>query len=386
MCVISSQYQLSDIDVKVNTLDTMQALKTTWLNVQMRSHPNAFLSWAWIESLCAIQPSQYLILTAECDSKVVGIGIVFIKHIVLLKTFKIKQAYLHRYGQQELDQVWVEYNDFMVEKNASPIIKEAMLNYVFEHKLADEFMIGMSSEQALQPYSLVHANVRCIMESPGYQANLEHCDSLNDYFKTLSRNTRSQINRTRKLLEKEGQIHLTEALSVSQKHAYLKEISEIHKQRWNDSTYGSGFSNHHFVDFHQRLNNDRSEQSVTKIFELKLDTKILGFVYLLVQEDKWLFYLSALNYHPDKRVKIGLLFHSLVIEKAISEGIKHYDFLAGEARYKQSMSNTELYIQKIVCFYSDRFILRFMQRLRKSKLWINMHIISRIFPKKMMSP
>ena len=386
MCVITNRYQLSDIDVKVNIIDTMEAFKKTWLNLQTRSHPNAFLSWSWIENLCAIKPNQYFILTAECDNKVVGIGVIHIKYVVFLKIFKIKQAYLNRYGQQEPDQIWIEYNDFMVDRMAASITKEAMLNFVFKHELADEFIIGMSDEQSLRPYSLAHSNVRYIMESPGYIANLENCHCLDDYLNTLSRNTRSQIKRTRKLLEKDGEIQLTEAHSTDQKNSFLKQMSEIHKQRWNDSTYGSGFSNNHFNDFHQRLINDDPEQNVTKILELKLDNKILGFIYLLVQEDKWLFYLSALNYHPDKRVKVGLLFHSIVIQKAIDEGINNYDFLAGEARYKQSMSNTPPYAQKLACYYSDRYILHVMHRLRKIKSLFNLHVLPRIFSTKIISP
>lgn len=385
MSVISKQYQLSDIDVKVNTIDTMEALKTTWLNLQIRSHSNAFLSWSWIESFCAIQPNEYLILTAEYNDKIVGIGILHIKHVVLFKIFKIKQAYLNRFGQQDLDQIWIEYNDFMVEKVNASIIKEAMLNFVFKYKVADEFIIGMTNEQSLQPYSLVNYNVRYMMESPGYLASLAHCSSLDDYLKTLSRNTRSQINRTHKLLKEQGDIQLTEALSTDQKHSFLKHTSEIHKQRWNHSTYGSGFNNQHFVDFHQRLINDVPEQNVTKIFELRLNNEVLGFIYLLVQKDKWLFYLSALNYHPDKRVKIGLLFHSMLIEKAINEGISNYDFLAGEAQYKQSMTNTPPYVQSLACYYNDKYILHFVQGLRKVKSLIDLHILPHIFSTKTIS-
>ncbi|MBV1921000.1 MAG: GNAT family N-acetyltransferase, partial [Pseudomonadales bacterium] len=40
------------------------------------------------------------------------------------------------------------------------------------------------------------------------------------------------------------------------------------------------------------------------------------------------------------KLKPGLVFHSLCINHALSSGKNAYDFLGGEAQYKQSLANT----------------------------------------------
>jgi len=74
-----------------------------------------------------------------------------------------------------------------------------------------------------------------------------------------------------------------------------------------------------------------------------------------------------LHFNGDNRIKVGLVIHSLVIEQAIKQGIIVYDFLAGEAQYKNSLSNAQPYEQHIYCFYRNKPLLIIREQLRKFK-------------------
>jgi hypothetical protein len=55
-----------------------------------------------------------------------------------------------------------------------------------------------------------------------------------------------------------------------------------------------------------------------------------------------------------------------------------YDFLAGEAQYKNSLSNAQPYEQHIYCFYRNKPLLLFREWLRKWKRKIFDVLISRL--------
>ncbi len=75
---------------------------------------------------------------------------------------------------------------------------------------------------------------------------------------------------------------------------------------------------------------------------------------------------------------MGLVIHSLVIEQAIKQGVTVYDFLAGEAQYKNSLSNAPPYEQHIYCYYRNTSLLLFREQLRKCKRIIFGEVFSRM--------
>jgi CelD/BcsL family acetyltransferase involved in cellulose biosynthesis len=157
------------------------------------------------------------------------------------------------------------------------------------------------------------------------------------------------------------------AKNSTEKNIILKNIADLHRIKWRSTVYGSGFDNPCFYQFHQALIQDEQSSQHCRLYTLYQDDITLGHVYILTQGDRWSFYLSALNFNPDNRIKVGLVLHSLVIEQAIREGVTIYDFLAGEAQYKSSLSNTQPYKQNIYCFYRNKPLLLIREQLRKVK-------------------
>jgi hypothetical protein len=100
---------------------------------------------------------------------------------------------------------------------------------------------------------------------------------------------------------------------------------------------------------------------------LSLNEQKLAFIYLLKDNDCWYFYLSAIKSFEDNRIKVGLVAHLMIIEDAIKNSIKKYDFLAGEARYKRSLSNQSGSTQQLVCYYRPSALLKFRQKIRTLK-------------------
>jgi hypothetical protein len=66
-----------------------------------------------------------------------------------------------------------------------------------------------------------------------------------------------------------------------------------------------------------------------------------AYLYNFVSGDRVHFYLSGVNYGVSHAIRPGMLAHWMAIEKNLSEGKSLYDFLAGDARYKRSLSTGE---------------------------------------------
>ena len=358
--------------ISSQSVEDFPDLEITWRDLESRAKPSVFLSWSWIKHMLNLEQCGLKVLCVETEEKVIGLCLFCIRETRIFNLLTIKQSYINRYGTEDLDQIWIEYNDFLVDASQGLTIKKAMLEYFFVNNLADEVILGMSDTQSARDLSatLPEIKTRSIIQSFGYLTDLHNCESLEHYLDTLSKNTRAQIKRSYKLLRQSGQLELHEATTISEKLDFFRCAGERHRQRWANTEFGTGFNNPKFVKFHEALIADPHQQHATRLFKLSLDTNELGYIYILTQENKWLFYLSALNFHHDNRIKLGLVFHCFIIEQAIKNKVLCYDFLAGNARYKQSLSNKALYEQDLICFYKKTVVLNLINLMRdvKSKL------------------
>ncbi|MDC2890009.1 hypothetical protein [Psychrosphaera algicola] len=104
-----------------------------WFTVAQTAIPNIFLSWPWIDSWLSLLKDQNdtYVITASNHNQCVGIGIFVEKHVTRHGFFKSKQWYLHRTGDDKLDQIWIEKNNFLVSDQNSRQITSAMWQHLF---------------------------------------------------------------------------------------------------------------------------------------------------------------------------------------------------------------------------------------------------------------
>ena len=360
------------VDVELHENWELPDLEQQWLALEEQAIANAFLSWAWIKPWLQVCSSKPLLITAKLNNTTVGLGLLHHRSQQLFPGLCINKLWLHRTGRIKEDQIWIEHNDFLLDKRYSESVRSKLVGCLLsEQSPFDEIFLGLVTSSVADQVTKSFPDYRTDISSSTYLTQLSGFDSLECYLASLSKNSRSQIVRSKKLLEeKYGVVAVKAAQSVAEKEAYLLEMAELHRQRWGASEYGSGFDNPIFTQFHRDLVLNDSDNQSTLIFCLQSGKQTLGYIYLLTDAENWKFYLSALNLEDDNRIKVGLLFHALVIEKAIQAGVKYYDFLAGEARYKNSLSDITDY-QRMLCVYRPKPLLRLREKLRTIKrFWI----------------
>lgn len=351
------------------TLEDKSLLAEKWTELFTRSQNGIFLDWNWMSAWLASIPSPAIVVEAKTNEKSVGLGLLCCNtKRILFNSFEIKQLWLHKHGDDEIDQTWIEHNDFLLDSQYEDATREVMLSYI-QTQLGNwhEFYLGMSQTSIQEKFEDVLGSPRILVSTSDFSVDLEEMQNVSDYLTSLSKNTRSQINRSKKLLAELGTVILTTAETKQEKQTCFEKLSQLHQQKWRHTELGSGFDNPVFVNFHKTLIFEDVNNSYTNIYALELDGVALALVYLLKTNKGWYFYLSGIQTHPDNKIKIGLLIHTLVIEQAIKHGINKYSFLAGDARYKQSMSNVSEECQSLVCYSQPSRLLKLIEKLRQFK-------------------
>ena len=354
--------------IKHYRLEDIERLEILWNGLYKQSTANVFLSWPWIQAWINTLSTAPIVLTAHQDGTCVGLALFTQRSVKTVIGVKINQLWLHRSGEQARDQMWIEHNDFLLSEKNHREIRLAMLEYLLKRQyLWHELYVGLTRSDITNEFMACLPHYREVLSSADFEVNLCNKKHIDEYLSELSKNTRAQIRRTEKLLSQSGDLSFTHADNEAQKFNYLQEIAKLHKEKWENTEFGSGFNNPIFERFHQQLIFEPEPSNVTHLYCLRVNNEPLAYIYVLKDDNAWYFYLSAIKSHTDNRVKIGLLAHTYVLKEAIAQNISKYSFLAGEARYKRSLSNMPETNQKLMCFYQPTLLMSLRELMRKSK-------------------
>ncbi|WP_026377135.1 GNAT family N-acetyltransferase [Aestuariibacter salexigens] len=337
-------------------------LKRIWSTLFQESNASTFLSWPWIKAMLKTCGDDTLILVATLNVKTVGCGIVS-----FTKGINTKKAFLHRSGKQELDQVWTEYNDFLLHKDYVKEARLALIDYCVANLQWNEFVIGASCKDAVSAFKLHPLIERTEWLSQCFYVNLVNYKSDSDYLASLSRNTRYQIKRSLKEFNDLGTLSIERADSTETALSWISDAAPHHIKRWTGTRVGSGFTNPQFVQFHERFIRNAFEQDMIDILRISAGDNIISYLYNFVEGPIIRFYLSSNVYENDaSQARPGLVAHFLAIRYYLNAGKKIYDFMGGESRYKLSLSDSSRPIE-LVRFYRDNFKNKLLNKARVFK-------------------
>ncbi|WP_085300408.1 GNAT family N-acetyltransferase [Cognaticolwellia mytili] len=380
MNVKSKQIDPPIIQVTVKPLLAKQIkfLKEKWLTLEAKSSSFFFLSWKWIGPwLEQVSTSNKLILVeARQNEQIIGLGIFSEQKITRHGILKSTQWFLHRSGTNHNDQIWIENNDFLTTDENQELITQAIWkSLLLKHRHVDEFIIAMyhnKLDQFTLPSTLKYKKF-IIHSENGYYINLTSISTIESYLSLLSKNTRKQINRSLKLLSTLGKYEFSVIQDPTQQNKILRNSAHWHISKWQETNTPSGFINTNFTSFHQNLINEVHPTNETLVASLNINEELVGCLYCFIDDKCAYFYLSALKPFADNRIKLGLNLHALFIQWLLENKplIEKYDFLAGEARYKKSLSNYQddhsyIVIQKkLFKFKIERLLIRLKDRLKR---------------------
>ncbi|OZG73438.1 hypothetical protein BTA51_10485 [Hahella sp. CCB-MM4] len=317
---------------------SLQEIEELWRGLESHSGEYFFTSWHWIGAWLRTSATDPRLLMVYDGNSLVGMGCVHFSQFNK-NAFAWKQANLNRTGNSGYDQIWIEYNDVLAAPDIRAEVRESLIHHVLGYSDIAEFRIGMSLNTVLDSLTGVDTVSEYEFRTKGFLLNLRpEFSDFNTLLKAFSSNTRSQIRRSYKAYSSHGELTVTSAGSREEALDYFAAAGHLHKEKWSDS----GFHNSKFINFHKDLINNSFDEGVIDLLKVSAGETVLAYLYNFVYRGRVYFYLSGINYEPsDNQYKPGLLAHVLAISWYSARNMAVYDFMAGDARYKRSLSDSE---------------------------------------------
>jgi|GEM_PF-225964 len=332
---------MHNVVVSISVADANK-LEHMWNELYQQAKPNFFLSWSWIGVWFAKIKCKTYLCTASIDGKIVGLALLTEKTSYKHAIIPVKKLFLHKTGDSQEDQAWIEYNDFLLCEKHQNVVRLRMLDTICEKMQWDEFVVGASTQDTLAAFRLKDLKRNDTWVNQSYRTDLA---SIRDrgltYLETLSKNTRYQINRSLRSYKKIGELNVEFADTAEQARAWFDDAGPLHIERWQETNVGSGYSNAFFVEFHHDIIKKSFAEGRIHLIKISAGDSVICYLYNFIDDKEVKFYLAATNFnHDDKTLKPGLVAHYLVIQEYLNKGFDIYDFMAGDSQYKRSLSSS----------------------------------------------
>jgi CelD/BcsL family acetyltransferase involved in cellulose biosynthesis len=161
-----------------------------------------------------------------------------------------------------------------------------------------------------------------------------------DYLAERSANTRQQIRRADRLHAQGGAISVERAETVPAALAMLDEMADLHQATWTARGQPGCFATPFFRRFHAALIAAALPRREIALLRVCGGLGTVGILYGFAFRGQVYAYQSGFAYREvEARAKPGLTCHHAAIRYALAAGFDRYDFLAGDDRYKRSLSD-----------------------------------------------
>jgi CelD/BcsL family acetyltransferase involved in cellulose biosynthesis len=328
--------RIDGYQVRVSRKYDLDLLRQRWVKIQSGRNVPFFLTWSWIKIWIETYDPEYLVVSAAYKNEVVAIGLLTYSNEFRHKFVLSKQLRLHQIGDQLMDQIWMEYNDFLSceqhQVKAVNACLKALQHDMFEW---DEIVLSMMSLNRGQEIAQSYEHAFIDVHRTCYAANLKNIKaSGKNYLQSLRANTRYQIRRSiRRYEEKYGKIKLMIAQNRDESIEYFRQAGPLHIERWEDS----GYKNKQFIEFHENLIRESDDHQIDFISVRAGETTIAIMYYHIVGKNVY-FYLHGLKYDNDAKLKPGLVAHSLASQHYLEAGMDKYDYMGGYSQYKLQLA------------------------------------------------
>lgn len=352
-------------------LDAPEALRDAWLDLQGRAEHSFFQSWAWVGTWLGTisDDASPGLIEATYDGRTVALSVLGRHQARRQLMFSRRALLVNESGVPEYDDVMIEHNGLLMERGLERDILPRMVDFLVDGSSAwDELHVSGVDDRQLESYvetSTAKGLLASLRASrPYFYVDLASLRRQQiDYLETLSRNTRYQIRRSMRKYEGRGGLAMRAARDTAQAMEFFSRMRDLHQSTWHARGFKGAFSSDFANAFHERLIESRHEHGEVQLVEASAAGEPFGYLYNFSMDGVVSNYQSGFRYESDPQLKPGLVSHALAIDYNLQAGARTYDFLAGDQRFKRSLSTHEGYMAWLI-LQREGFWPRLESRLR----------------------
>ncbi len=327
--------------VEIRPIQDFSGLADSWLDLQSRSDGSFFQSWAWTGCLEEERFGEPWLLSARRNGQFVALAVL---NRGTRPRFRLSRPLLlGESGDPELDSIFIEHNGLLIDRNEGDDLAAQCWSALAESRLGRAVWVLSGVPDTLAAALPSRRVARIIAQRPAPFLDFSRLgdvgDSLLDYF---SANTRQQLRRSLREWDAIGTLKLEIAKSAAEAERYFDELKVLHQRYWVGRGREGAFAKPFFERFHRALINRSAVDQAVDLVRVTAGTRVVGYLYNLIHDGWVASYQSGFDFGPDAdRLRPGLVCHALAIDHYRRAGMRLYDFLGGEARYKRSLANAE---------------------------------------------
>lgn len=358
---------IDGFEVEITHGYNVEELKQRWLVIQEGQNLPFFLTWSWISCWLRSYAPDLIVVSARYENTTVAMGLFTCSMQKRHGIVKSHQYRLHQMGDFLLDQIWMEYNDFIcVDKYRIEAVNACLKALQKSDEKWNEIILSMISRSRADSIISNVRHSRVNLESPCYSKNLACIQGKNpQYLDSLSSNTRYQIRRSIRLFEKlHGEVKYEFAKDADEAMDFFHEAGKCHLKRWENS----GFNNKEFILFHENLIKSSMGNKAIDLMKITSGEVTIAILYFHIVNKDVYFYLQGINYDFNGHLKPGLVAHAMAAQYYLDRGMRKYDFMGGYSQYKCQLSDPVedlviLCVQKPSVIFSIENLCRRVKRL-----------------------
>lgn len=330
------------LKVRVCSISDWAAIAPLWSQLANSSpHASFYLSVEWVSAWLQIfgEALKTEIVLFEQDGEPVG-ACLLNRAIEKRGPFRVKRVYLNTGGEDFLERTLMEYNNVLCRAGSERDVARALASHL-KNSAWDEFAIegicpGTVCSSLQEEFAGLRSSVSTLQS---YYVDLARLRaSGTHYLKSLSSNTRSQLLRSVRLYARMGPLRCEIAQDLETAQAFFNELCVLHQAYWLRRGDTGAFAPGRRLEFHKALIREASPKGTVHLIRVSAGAQTLGVLYNFVQQHKIYFFQSGFRYPQDPHMKPGLVTHACAIQHYLDLGFHEYDFLVGDARYKQQLA------------------------------------------------
>lgn len=342
----------------ISELDALERITPEWRALHGESGATFVTSPTWIaawwramadvEKVAGLGGREILAIVVRDGTRMVGLALLCKRWAREAAIPRIRLDAMGT-GEPREHEVMSEYTTVMADPQRRTAIAMQVAEAMVGSKAArwDELVLPMMRSDDPMVRALTHAFVQhrldvCVEPIGGSDAALLP-RTFEDYLASLSKSHRYTVKRSLNAFETwaraEGGFKLERLTDPARLDGGLSTLIRLHTARWGASNV---FSSERFRSFHRDVMRSMlgGMDARLDLWALEVGGRPIASLYNIVANGIAYNYQAGRSTDVPKNVKPGIVTHLYAIQSAIAEGLREYDFLAGDAMYKRQLANT----------------------------------------------
>lgn len=349
---------------------TVGAKVPPWWQSLFQNSPNqsVFLSEAWLQSWLDAYLRDFggRWIQWMHEGTTVG-GCILLTRVAWKGLVPVRSLFINATGEGPERTPLAEFNDILHVPGYEQAIAADLARIVKETAWARVLISGYT-EQSLLAFLIPLLPAALVEHDPQPAPYINLAALPNAPFEmSLTGRAGSQVRRNSRLYEKRyGPCKVKSASSLDQALHFFEEMAILHRASWESKGHRGSFSNNAALNFHRALIRRLWPVRGVDLLCVSNGESVSGYLYNFTSEDKVYYFQSGFAYRTDCNLSPGIFTHSMAIEHYRQQGLLEYDFLAGDVRYKRSLTRERRLLQWTTV-YRDSAWARFILRLRATR-------------------